>query len=309
MPATTMIYVTHDQVEAMTLADRIVVLKDGRIEQVGTPMELYHHPGNLFVAQFIGSPAMNIVPATVEKPGASTAIADIGGPQGQCSRSPRRRMPQAPASASACAPRICASPRASMCCSRAASTTSSSSARCSSSISTSAAPTYRWSSSCPAMPRSSATPCSRSTPTPARCTSSMRRAAPSPASSQGQSRLTLPPVRRFVAGSRKGARLLFRSLIVAIPDGTAFRFLELLRRRLPRSAITCASVTSPTRKTSIASPLPRSLCCPAGMVSKRPSRRDAVSAEMAIVVAASGASTLPSPCSLWLTFTVSPMIV
>ena len=79
MPATTMIYVTHDQVEAMTLADRIVVLKDGRIEQVGTPMELYHHPGNLFVAQFIGSPAMNIVPATVEKAGQTTAIAITGG--------------------------------------------------------------------------------------------------------------------------------------------------------------------------------------------------------------------------------------
>jgi ABC-type sugar transport system ATPase subunit len=75
MAATTMIYVTHDQVEAMTLADRIVVLKDGRVEQVGTPMELYHHPGNLFVAQFIGSPAMNIVPAKVEKPGVSTTIA------------------------------------------------------------------------------------------------------------------------------------------------------------------------------------------------------------------------------------------
>ncbi|RVA15480.1 sn-glycerol-3-phosphate ABC transporter ATP-binding protein UgpC [Mesorhizobium sp. M7A.F.Ca.US.002.01.1.1] len=61
MPNTTMIYVTHDQVEAMTLADRIVVLKDGHIEQVGTPMDLYKKPGNLFVAQFIGSPAMNIL--------------------------------------------------------------------------------------------------------------------------------------------------------------------------------------------------------------------------------------------------------
>jgi multiple sugar transport system ATP-binding protein/alpha-glucoside transport system ATP-binding protein len=79
MPNTTMIYVTHDQVEAMTLADRIVVLKDGRVEQIGTPMELYHHPGNLFVAQFIGSPAMNIVPATIEKAGASTTIAINGG--------------------------------------------------------------------------------------------------------------------------------------------------------------------------------------------------------------------------------------
>lgn len=62
MPETTMIYVTHDQVEAMTLADRIVVLSAGKIEQVGKPMELYEKPGNLFVAGFIGSPAMNIVP-------------------------------------------------------------------------------------------------------------------------------------------------------------------------------------------------------------------------------------------------------
>ena len=56
---TTMIYVTHDQVEAMTLADRIVVLRDGRIEQIGAPMELYERPQNTFVAQFIGSPKMN----------------------------------------------------------------------------------------------------------------------------------------------------------------------------------------------------------------------------------------------------------
>ena len=60
----TMIYVTHDQVEAMTLADRIVVLQAGRIEQIGTPMELYHHPTNLFVAEFIGSPKMNVLPAS-----------------------------------------------------------------------------------------------------------------------------------------------------------------------------------------------------------------------------------------------------
>ena len=57
----TMIYVTHDQVEAMTLADRIVVLRDGRVEQVGTPMELYDDPANLFVAGFIGSPKMNFI--------------------------------------------------------------------------------------------------------------------------------------------------------------------------------------------------------------------------------------------------------
>jgi alpha-glucoside transport system ATP-binding protein len=65
MPQTTMIYVTHDQVEAMTLADRIVVLNAGLIEQVGTPMELYHRPDNLFVARFIGSPAMNVAPCTI----------------------------------------------------------------------------------------------------------------------------------------------------------------------------------------------------------------------------------------------------
>jgi multiple sugar transport system ATP-binding protein len=59
----TTIYVTHDQVEAMTLADRVVVLKDGLIEQVGTPLELYDHPVNQFVAQFIGMPSMNMVPA------------------------------------------------------------------------------------------------------------------------------------------------------------------------------------------------------------------------------------------------------
>jgi multiple sugar transport system ATP-binding protein len=59
----TSIYVTHDQVEAMTLADRVVVLRDGLIEQVGTPMELYDHPVNQFVAQFIGMPSMNMVEA------------------------------------------------------------------------------------------------------------------------------------------------------------------------------------------------------------------------------------------------------
>ncbi len=63
---TTSIYVTHDQIEAMTLADRIVVLNAGRVEQVGTPLELYRSPANLFVAGFIGSPAMNFLDATVE---------------------------------------------------------------------------------------------------------------------------------------------------------------------------------------------------------------------------------------------------
>ncbi|MEM8750398.1 MAG: sn-glycerol-3-phosphate ABC transporter ATP-binding protein UgpC [Pseudomonadota bacterium] len=79
MPESTMIYVTHDQVEAMTLADRIVVLSAGRIEQVGAPIELYEKPSNLFVAKFIGSPAMNIVPATVTKTGAATGIEIHGG--------------------------------------------------------------------------------------------------------------------------------------------------------------------------------------------------------------------------------------
>ncbi len=59
----TMVYVTHDQVEAMTLADKIVVLRAGRVEQVGAPLDLYRDPDNLFVAGFIGSPAMNLVPA------------------------------------------------------------------------------------------------------------------------------------------------------------------------------------------------------------------------------------------------------
>jgi lactose/L-arabinose transport system ATP-binding protein len=63
----TMIYVTHDQVEAMTLADKIVVLRAGRVEQVGRPLDLYHDPDNKFVAGFIGSPAMNFVGATTEK--------------------------------------------------------------------------------------------------------------------------------------------------------------------------------------------------------------------------------------------------
>ncbi|RYC31161.1 sn-glycerol-3-phosphate ABC transporter ATP-binding protein UgpC [Lichenibacterium minor] len=62
----TMIYVTHDQIEAMTMADRIVVLRAGRIEQVGSPLELYHYPANTFVAGFIGSPKMNLTPATVK---------------------------------------------------------------------------------------------------------------------------------------------------------------------------------------------------------------------------------------------------
>ncbi|WP_295228458.1 sn-glycerol-3-phosphate ABC transporter ATP-binding protein UgpC [uncultured Brevundimonas sp.] len=70
---TTMIYVTHDQVEAMTLADRIVVLNAGRVEQVGAPMDLYEHPANLFVAGFIGSPKMNLLTAEIVEESATGA--------------------------------------------------------------------------------------------------------------------------------------------------------------------------------------------------------------------------------------------
>ncbi len=75
----TMVYVTHDQVEAMTLADRIVVLRDGHIEQVGAPMELYNRPVNTFVAGFVGSPSMNVLRgrvAAVDHRGVSVTIAD-----------------------------------------------------------------------------------------------------------------------------------------------------------------------------------------------------------------------------------------
>jgi len=64
---TTSIYVTHDQIEAMTMGDKIVVMKDGRIEQTGSPLELYDRPANQFVAGFIGSPAMNFLPATLRR--------------------------------------------------------------------------------------------------------------------------------------------------------------------------------------------------------------------------------------------------
>jgi multiple sugar transport system ATP-binding protein len=75
----TMIYVTHDQVEAMTLADRIVVLRAGRIEQIGTPLELYNSPANRFVAGFIGSPHMNFLEGTVESLQSSRAVVALTG--------------------------------------------------------------------------------------------------------------------------------------------------------------------------------------------------------------------------------------
>jgi multiple sugar transport system ATP-binding protein len=90
---TTSVYVTHDQIEAMTMADRIVVMQLGVVEQVGRPLELYDHPQNLFVAGFIGSPAMNFIKATIKRNGSAAALTidgttlplgpDSGGRDGQ----------------------------------------------------------------------------------------------------------------------------------------------------------------------------------------------------------------------------------
>jgi multiple sugar transport system ATP-binding protein len=85
---TTSVYVTHDQVEAMTMADRIVVMHDGRVEQIGTPLDLYDRPANLFVAGFIGSPAMNFIPGRLRR----------GGNQGWVEAADGTRLP-APAGA------------------------------------------------------------------------------------------------------------------------------------------------------------------------------------------------------------------
>jgi len=76
---TTTIYVTHDQIEAMTMADRIVVMRNGRIEQVGTPIELYDMPANTFVATFIGSPAMNLLAGKVALDGGAPRLRDATG--------------------------------------------------------------------------------------------------------------------------------------------------------------------------------------------------------------------------------------
>jgi len=70
----TMVYVTHDQIEAMTLATKIVVMKGGIVQQIGTPAEIYNHPANLFVADFMGSPAMNLIPARTRRKGQETLI-------------------------------------------------------------------------------------------------------------------------------------------------------------------------------------------------------------------------------------------
>ena len=76
---TTSIYVTHDQIEAMTMADRIVVMRDGIVEQTGTPLDLYDTPVNIFVAGFIGSPAMNLVPGVARINGAAPVVEFDGG--------------------------------------------------------------------------------------------------------------------------------------------------------------------------------------------------------------------------------------
>ncbi|MDB5942301.1 MAG: carbohydrate transporter ATP-binding protein family [Ramlibacter sp.] len=91
---TTSVYVTHDQIEAMTMGDQIVVMRDGRIEQTGSPLQLYDHPANQFVAGFIGSPAMNFLPGRLRREGGAARVelgdgtrldapADAGGADGQ----------------------------------------------------------------------------------------------------------------------------------------------------------------------------------------------------------------------------------
>src|ERR1043165_9078133 len=90
---TTTVYVTHDQVEAMTLADRVVVMNGGKIEQIGAPNELYHNPKTRFVAGFIGSPAMNFIPAKLETNGSGLKLrlSDTLSLQGPESRAARYR--------------------------------------------------------------------------------------------------------------------------------------------------------------------------------------------------------------------------
>src|SRR5205807_2695723 len=76
---TTSIYVTHDQIEAMTMGDKIVVMRDGRIEQTGSPLDLYDHPTNQFVAGFIGSPAMNFLPGTLRRSADAASVELLDG--------------------------------------------------------------------------------------------------------------------------------------------------------------------------------------------------------------------------------------
>ena len=82
----TVVYVTHDQAEAMTLSDRLVVMKDGEIQQVGTPLDVYNEPANSFVARFLGSPAINLIPGRLA---ARTGRSDsrLTGSRGRCHQS------------------------------------------------------------------------------------------------------------------------------------------------------------------------------------------------------------------------------
>ncbi len=86
---TTTVYVTHDQTEAMTLGDRVVVMRAGRVQQVGHPQDLYDHPANLFTAGFIGSPSMNFLPAAVSDGFLETPLGKIQTLRGYGMRSPR----------------------------------------------------------------------------------------------------------------------------------------------------------------------------------------------------------------------------
>ena len=106
---TTTVYVTHDQIEAMTMADKIVVMHDGIVEQIGAPLELYDRPANLFVAGFIGSPAMNFLKGTIAR---RTAAPAFEGPNGVKSAARRRRrpMPTAGRRSTASGPSISSSP-------------------------------------------------------------------------------------------------------------------------------------------------------------------------------------------------------
>jgi multiple sugar transport system ATP-binding protein len=87
---TTTVYVTHDQIEAMTMADKIVILRDGLIEQVGTPLDVYDHPTNLFVAEFIGSPSMNLLHGVADK----TFVLGAGGIKLPLPKSHRAKLGQ-----------------------------------------------------------------------------------------------------------------------------------------------------------------------------------------------------------------------
>ena len=108
----TMIYVTHDQVEAMTMADKIVVLQGGIVEQAGSPLELYHHPRNLFVAGFIGSPKMNFLPGKVTAvDGGSATVQLPGGVEHHRAGPARPAAAGRQRSRSASGPSICGRPR------------------------------------------------------------------------------------------------------------------------------------------------------------------------------------------------------